>query len=192
MNPTKLLVVFTLIISTVATLQERSGKSGSDSEKHPGRKLSVEEVKEYRRMIRVNEKPVDMVESTKHLCAMPSSVYGPHYDPGVVYYINEVARRGLKLYAEKRRFPVGSIIVKEKQERRTEDSVQIITVMKKVSLGDGESSWDYKMYDATRWTEIDTSKQASSLGRTSCITCHRHYKNSDYISPEGSTLLLAK
>jgi cytochrome P460 len=156
----------------------------------PKKGVSVSDVKEYRKMFRVNEKPIDMVVETAFMCSLPSMVYGPHYDPGVVYYINEIARRGLKTYSEKKRFPVGSIIVKEKQERRTEDSVRIITVMKKASSKSSEDSWDYKMYDTGNWTEIDISKQKSDLINKGCIECHRQYKNNDYISDRGIALLL--
>src|SRR5688500_16166358 len=74
--------------------------------------ISIGEIRDYRSMFRVNEKPVDILEETKMMCAHPLSVFGPHYDPGVVYYINEIARQGLKTYPETKLFPVGSIIVK--------------------------------------------------------------------------------
>ena len=160
-------------------------------------------------MIRVNEQPIDMVEQTKTMCAAPSMVYGPHYDPGVVYYINKIARQGLGSYSDKKLFPVGSIIVKEKQERRTEDSVQIITVMKKVQEGSGEDSWEYKMYDTKKWAEIGPSGPEASLvlshpataasarttptdTRRTCLGCHRHYKDNDYVSDRGIALLLGR
>jgi cytochrome P460 len=165
---------------------------GEANRKIDGQKngISIGDVKEYRKMFRVNEKPIDMVAETIYMCSLPSMVYGPHYDPGVVYYINEIARRGLKTYAEKKRFPVGSIVVKEKQERRTEDSVRIITVMKKASAGSSEDSWDYKMYDTGKWAEIDISELKSGLINKGCIECHRQYKNNDYISDRGIALLL--
>ena len=142
---------------------------------------SLREIRNYRTMFRVNKEPVDMVESTKFMCAAPLSVYGPHYDPGVVYYINTIARKGFNS-SEKIVFPIGSIIVKEKQERKTEDSVQIITVMRKVLPESSEDSWEFKMYDAKKWVEIDSSTK-------SCIGCHRRYKNNDYVSDKGIELL---
>lgn len=126
------------------------------------------------------------------MCAPPSLVYGPHYDPGVVYYINEIARQGIKTFSDNKLFPVGSIIVKEKQERKTEDSVQIITVMRKVRSGRSEDSWEYKMYDTKKWAEIDFSKQDTNRFNTTCIECHRRYKNNDYVSNKGIELLLGK
>jgi Cytochrome P460 len=181
-------VILMACICAVALSQGEANRKIDD----PKNSLSVNEVKEYRKMFRVNEKPIDMVEETKLMCAPPSKGHGPHYDPGVVYYINEIARRGLNAYAEKKQFPVGSIIVKEKQERRTEDSVQIITVMKKTRADSREDSWDYKMYDTGKWTEIDVSKQKDALINKGCIECHRRYKNNDYISDRGIELLIEK
>ena len=143
-------------------------------------------------MFRVNEKPVDMVEETKLMCAPPPLMYGPNYDPGVVYYINEIARQGIKTYSDNKLFPVGSIIVKEKQERKTEDSVQIITVMKKARSGRSEDSWEYKMYDTKKWAEIDFSKPETNPFNRTCIECHWRYKNNDYVSDKGIDLLLRK
>ena len=151
-------------------------------------------------MFRVNETPIDMVEETSKLCSRQIGIDDPHYNPGVVYYINDVAREGLKTYTNKNIFPVGSIIVKEKQERRTEDSVQIITVMKKVSPSRAKSSWEYKMYDTQKWEEVKFEKQKkmkvvvnnrpSTLTFTqSCIGCHQAYKDNDYISGVGFGLL---
>ena len=168
--------------------QERADQKRVDS----GNEISIGEIRDYRNMFRVNEKPLDMVESTKIMCAPPWSVFGPHYDPGVVYYINEIARQGVKTFPGDRTFPVGSIIVKEKQERKTADSVQIITVMKKMRAGRSEDSWQYKMYDVKSWKEIDTKSQASPQAGASCIGCHRHYKENDYVSDKGLELLLGK
>jgi len=166
---------------------------GQDKQKREAPKTEVSflnEIRDYRRMFRVNEKPIDMVEETRLMCAPPSLMYGPHYNPGVVYYVNEVARLGLKTYSSNSIFPVGSIIVKEKQERRTDDSVQIITVMKKVHAGDSENSWEYKMYDTKKWAEIDISKPGTAAAGRSCIECHRRYRDNDYVSDKGIELLL--
>lgn len=164
-----------------------------EQKREPARNgISISEIRDYRKMFRVNKEPVDMVEETKLMCAHPLSVYGPHYDPGVVYYINEIARQGIKTFSDNKLFPAGSIIVKEKQERKTEDSVQIITVMRKVRSGRTEDSWEYKMYDTKKWAEIDFSKQQPNPSNRTCIDCHRRYENNDYVSDKGIELLLGK
>jgi hypothetical protein len=184
---TKAIKLCTCLAVGLATFVIAQGKGDQKSER-----IAIGEIREYRKMFRVNEKPIDMVEGTKAMCAPPLMVYGPHYDPGVVYYINEIARDGLNAFSREKLFPVGSIIVKEKQERRTEDSVQIITVMKKVRTGNGEDSWEYKMYDTKKWAEIEVSKRATTPVTRTCIECHRRYKDNDYVSDKGVELLLRK
>ena len=182
---------YALVVVCLGAIMVAQGRNHQGRET-AGTRLSIGQIRDYRKMFRVNEQPMDMVEQTRAMCAPPLGSYGPHYDPGVVYYINEIARQGLKTYSEKKPFPVGSIIVKEKQERRTEDSVQIITVMKKVQSGNGEDSWEYKMYDTKKWAEIDASVQGTIPGRKTCLDCHRRYKDNDYVSDKGITLLLSK
>lgn len=154
-------------------------------------KSEIAAIKEYRKFFRVNEKPIDMIEATKFLCGRTMG-YDPHYSPGVVYYINDRFRQGLQEFSTQKQFPVGAIVVKEKQEKRTDDSVKIITVMQKIKAGHEETSWDYKLYDVTKWEELDFPQPAPhSLGVTSCLSCHKAYKHNDYISQRGMALMLA-
>jgi hypothetical protein len=183
-SKSKAILIFCLATGVIALGQ---GKQKSETVRDG---VSIGEIRDYRQMFRANAQPVDMVEATKLMCAPPSSVYGPHYDPGVVYYINEVARQAIKTFPDTKLFPVGSIIVKEKQERRTDDSVQIITVMRKVRPVRSENSWEYKMYDVKKWAEIDSSKQATGPLNKTCIDCHRRYESNDYVSDKGIELLL--
>lgn len=159
-------------------------------DKAPSNEITLEEVRAYRFMHRVNKKPIDMLEETKLMCAPPNFKYGPHYNPGLVYYINEIAAQGIKTFADQKQFPVGAMIVKEKQERRMEESAQIITVMKKIKAGRGEDTWSYKMYDAKRWKELKVEEQKDAPASKNCLGCHRQYKEYDYISTEGIALLL--
>ena len=188
---TKATKLYILLVVSLAAFAVAQGQNNQDGEIANNR-LSVSQIRHYRKMTRVNKEPIDMVEGTKTMCAQPSMVFGPHYDPGVVYYINDIARQALTTYSENKAFPVGSIIVKEKQERRTEDSVQIITVMKKVRPGNTEDSWEYKMYDTKKWEEVDVSKQPTTLAHRTCLECHRRYKINDYVSDRGIELLLRK
>jgi Cytochrome P460 len=148
--------------------------------------ISLSDIKNYRSLIRVNRKPIDMQAETIMMCAMPQDFLGPHYSPGIVYYINQTAKKGIKTFPDNKQFPIGSLIVKEKQERKTEDSVKIITVMKKIRAGRGENTWNYKMYDVQKWLEVDVSQQARG---PTCLECHRRYRESDYISSKGMSLL---
>ena len=78
--------------------------------------ISINDVKEYRKMFRVNEKPIDMVAETALMCAAPDMLYGPHYNPGVAYYINEIAwLRAMIMFR-----PGGSTSCLENRSRRIE------------------------------------------------------------------------
>ena len=188
---TKAMKSYALLTVLLATLVIAQGQNKQDPETRNNR-LSISQIRDYRKMTRVNKQPIDMVEETKLDCAAPSMVSGPHHNPGLVYYINDIARQAIATYSENKVFPVGSIIVKEKQERRTEDSVQIITVMKKVRSGNTGDSWEYRMYDTKKWEEVDVSKQPTTFGRRTCLECHTRYRNNDYVSNRGIELLLRK
>ena len=185
------LIISAFVLGCIFTIVLSQGNTDQKIDDHKNG-ISINDVKEYRKMFRVNAKPINMLEETKVMCAPPLMAYGPHYDPGVVYYINEIARQGIKTYSDKKQFPVGSIIVKEKQERKSEDSVQIITVMKKARAESNEDSWDYKMFDVRKWAEVDPSSQPATRIGKSCIGCHRLYKSNDYVSDRGIDLLLGR
>src|SRR5262245_36736527 len=175
--------IFTITLSQQNTDQKTVGAKNG---------ISINDVKEYRKMFRVNEKPTDMVSETANYCSDPGAFIGPHLDPGVVYDINEIARQGIKTYSDTKQSPAGPINVKEKQERKTEDSVQIITVMKKARADSSEDSWDYKMFDVRKWSEVDPSSQQTAHIYRSCIGCHQRFKSNDYVSSRWIELLLGK
>jgi hypothetical protein len=185
------LVASAFVLGCIFTVVLSQGNTGQKID-DPKNGISINDVKEYRNMFRVNAKPIDMVKETMIYCAEPRMHVGPHYNPGVVYYINEITRQGIKTYSDTKQFPVGSIIVKEKQESKTEDSVHIITVMKKVRADSSEGSWDYKMFDVREWAEVDPSRQIDTYFGKGCIGCHRQYKDNDYVSGRGIELLLGK
>lgn len=188
MNASKLFTIVVVCLASAVVAQEQNNSRRDKASNG----LSLNEIRDYRKMIRVNEKPMDMLEQTKFMCAPPLSVYGPHYDPGVVYYINETAKQGINAFSVTKQFPLGSIIVKEKQEQKTETSVQIITVMKKIRPEMAEDAWEYKMYDAKKWTEVSYEKGQTTPFTKTCSGCHRQYKNNDYVSDKGMELLFKK
>jgi hypothetical protein len=138
-------------------------------------------------LICINPTPMDMQEGSRQLCNDdPSVLLGPHYNPGVVYYANQMAIDGIGKLEAGAAMPVGAILVKEKQEKRTADSVKIITVMKKIKEGRGVDTWDYSMIDVKTW------KPVADVTSESCIECHRGYEKYDSISPQGHYLIKMK
>ncbi len=199
-NLYKLISVFAIcaILLSVSFGQEK--QVDNSLQKSLKRKLRVEDVKSYRTMNRLNFKPIVMDETASKLCRRMDIIVindSPHYAPGVVYYLNDIAQKGLSTFKEKKEFPVGSIIVKEKQEKQTEDSVKIITVMKKIKANNREDSWDYKLYDVVAWQELkqltfSSRNKRDSTPTVKCIDCHRKYRENDFISPKGMSLFFPK
>jgi hypothetical protein len=192
-----LLAICTILLSVSFGQEKQSEKSLQKSLK---RKLRIEEVKSYRQMNRLNTDPIAMDKATSNLCGREwASAFDPHYAPGIVYYINDIAQKGLIAFKEKSEFPIGSVIVKEKQEKQTEDSVKIITVMKKIKVGNEEDSWDYKLYDVVNWRELKQfsfryrSKVVTPITRSNkCIDCHKLFRGNDFISPKGMVVFFPK
>jgi hypothetical protein len=185
-------VIFLALLTFSVTVMCFSYSQDDKAKPKKENQIELAEIKKYKDFLRVNKKPIDMEKASIPLCGRSFISDGPHSNPGAVYYINELTQQGLQEFSTKKQFPVGSIVVKEKQELRTDDSVQIITVMKKVKAGQKESSWEYKMYDVKKWEEIDYAKIAPrSFGITGCLSCHKGYKDNDYISPKGMALMLA-
>ncbi len=192
--------IFTILLVASFGQEKQSEKSLQKSLK---RKLKVEDVKSYRTMNRLNFKPIVMDKEASKACSIRTPIElrtfdaSPHSVPGVIYYINDIAQKSLSTLKEKKEFSIGSVIVKEKQEDQTEDSVKIITVMKKIKTGNKEDSWDYRLYDVTNWQEF---KQLSFADKTKatpthsvkCIDCHRKYREKDFISQTGMNLFFPK
>ncbi len=199
-NSDKLISVFAICAILLSVSFGQAKRVDKSLQKSLKRNLRVEDVKSYRMMNRLNFKPIVMDETASKLCRRMDIIVindSPHYAPGVVYYINDIAQKGLGTFREKREFPVGSIIVKEKQEKQTEDSVKIITVMKKVKAGNKEDSWDYKLYDVVAWQELkqlsfSSRNKSAATPAVKCIDCHRKYQENDFISPKGMALFFPK
>ena len=95
---TKAITSYTFLVVCLATVVIAQEQNNLKRETVRN-EISIGEIRDYRKMFRVNDKAVDMVEETRLMCAPPSMIYGPHYNPGVVYYINEVARQGIKTFS---------------------------------------------------------------------------------------------
>lgn len=192
------LAICSILLSVSFGQEKQSGKSLQKSLK---RKLKIEDVKSYRTMNRLNFKPIEMDKEASKACSIRRPIKlvdpSPHNVPGVVYYINDIAQKSLSTFKEKKEFSIGSVIVKEKQEDQTEDSVKIITVMKKIKTGNQEDSWDYRLYDVTAWQELkqlsfSDKTKATPTHSVKCIECHRKYKKNDFISSTGMNLFFPK
>ena len=93
-----------------------------------------------------------------------------------VIYVNEVARQSL-VDAKKPRFPIGSVIVREKLLRTNDAAPQVLVVMVKRDQGFNSKArdWEFLMIDG------DLSKILRREKHGECRDCHVQQRDQDYV-----------
>jgi len=162
MNP-KPIKASALLVVCLATMIIAQGQD-SEKRKAEGIRISIDQMRDYRKMFRVNERPMDMVEQTKVMCAPAKLAYGPHYDPGVVYYINEIARKSIATFASKKLFfggidhREGKTGIKDRRQRSDHHRYEEGSVGKQRGLL-GIQNLRYKEVDRNRCVYDNISRQ---------------------------------
>jgi hypothetical protein len=90
-------------------------------------------------------------------------------------YVNPV---GKKAMLSTMKYPVGSIIVKEKLEGKGSDlKVELLTVMRKHEAGFSPDTGDWEFLVTDRAGESIAAPESL----VNCMGCHQDRKNSDYV-----------
>jgi hypothetical protein len=84
----------------------------------------------------------------------------------------------LKARGEKR-FPIGSIIVREKLVKVDDEKPELLTAMIKRARGFNPKAndWEFLVIDGTMTEIIERQKQGS------CLNCHASQKKRDFVFP---------
>lgn len=138
---------------------------------------------DYHTLPRITETKIDLAESVSALCGDPRLYDDPHIKPGIHLYVNPVAIEARKRKANSRRYPVGSLLVKEKFESKDESAPSIITVMEKVTDTGKVDDWKFYMI------RVADRSIVRDAFKVSCIDCHSHYRKSDFVSTATNSLL---
>ncbi len=106
-------------------------------------------------------------------------IYGkrnPHQDKFITVYVNDAGRRAM-LSQKKPKFPVGSVIVKEKLPAVDSQSPELLTVMIKQRKGFNPAGgdWEYMVLDGTG-TKIEGRGRLEN-----CQACHLANQKTDYV-----------
>jgi hypothetical protein len=147
----------------------------------PGMKGS--EVDGYKNWTKVNPTAQNMSLPVLMLCAGPrpqDAVYidpkSPHTNRFVTVYVNPVGRDAM-MTAKNPRFPVGTVVVKEKLVEPTDATPELITVMIKRPAGydPGHGNWEFQVYKGA-------GKELQEKGKlANCQSCHDGRKDDDYL-----------
>ena len=149
----------------------------------PGTLAGAELIAGYKGWTRVNPEPAVFHSRIATQCAMPSPEQrrmeekNPHRDKFVTVYVNDAGRRAMTEEREPR-FPVGTLIVKEKLPARDAAEPELLTAMLKHAAGyDPEGGdWEYLVLDGR-------GRQVRARGKLeSCRACHQTYPDTDFVA----------
>ena len=133
---------------------------------------------EYRKWTLVNPTPVLMDPIAAQACAaVVGRNMSPHANRYISVYVNPDGRDAM-LTQQNPKFPVGSIIVKEKLKDKSSQTPELLTVMFKREAGYDSASgdWEYLLLDGSAASIIERGKLKS------CNSCHVAYQHSDYVT----------
>lgn len=152
---------------------------------HPEEKRppQVDVINNYRSWTRVNPEPVTISPQVSILCgrAFPTpptdDSFNPHLRKRIIVYVNETGTPAMMTQL-KPKFPVGSVIVKEKRLPGEQDAPELLTVMVKRERGFNPASgdWEYMVVNG------DGSKIEDRGKLENCQACHVSLKETDFVS----------
>ena len=133
----------------------------------------------YRQWTLVNPTPQLMEPRVSTDCAMRPGRQepSPHVDKYISVFVNSVGRDEM-MTKRHPKFPVGSMIVKEKLGSPDSTKPELLTAMIKRGPGFNPESgdWEYLVLDGAASKIVERGKL------TRCSGCHRPYKFSDFIT----------
>ncbi|HSE23768.1 MAG TPA: cytochrome P460 family protein [Pyrinomonadaceae bacterium] len=134
----------------------------------------------YQHWTRVNPEPVQMDQQVAAMCGpayIITSNVGPHRAKFITVYVNDLGRHAMTEELNPR-FPVGTVIVKEKLPNKDATAAELLTVMRKRERGydSKNGDWEYLMLDGPGRDIQDAVKVES------CQSCHMAYKQQDYVT----------
>lgn len=133
----------------------------------------------YRQWTLVNPKPQLMEPLPAISCvAIPGRQEpSPHLHKYISVFVNPVGREEM-MTRQRPKFPVGSVIVKEKLGSADSTTPEVLTAMIKRGPGYNPEGgdWEYLVLDGAASKIIEQGKL------TRCSGCHRPYQHSDFVT----------
>ena len=178
----KIIVIACFIFSIIAChFSPETQKSISPALSFDSTSLKAR-ILQYKTWTLVNAEPVKMSAFMRAACAdvRKPIIISPHFDKYIRVYVNELGREAM-FKEENPKFPIGSIIVKEKLPAKDSEDPEFYTIMVKRENGydSVNGDWQYLTMDETK-SRIEEPENISS-----CQSCHAPYNDtSDYVSRE--------
>lgn len=145
--------------------------------------VGADEVTGYQSWTKVNDEAKRMDSTTAILCARPTAAQedrdskDPHKNKYINVFINSLGKDEM-LTKKSPKFPVGTVIVKEKLSSPDSKSPELLTVMIKREKGFNAEVGDWEFL-----TLNGEATEVTAKGKLeSCQACHIGYTQNDYIS----------
>ena len=131
----------------------------------------------YRQWTLVNPTPQLMEPASAISCAIYPTKQNPHFNKYVSVFVNSVGREAMMTKLNPK-FPVGSMIVKEKLDKADSTKPDLLTAMIKREPGYNPESgdWEFLVLDGP------ASKIEERGKLTRCSSCHQPYEKSDFVT----------
>ena len=131
----------------------------------------------YRQWTLVNPTPQLMEPASAISCVAVTTDRNPHFNKYVSVFVNSVGREAMMTQLNPR-FPVGSMIVKEKLDKADSTTPELLTAMIKREPGYNPEAgdWEFLTLDGAASKIVERGK----LGR--CSGCHKPYQSSDFVT----------
>ncbi len=176
MKPHRLLKTFLLLLALFITTAAAANETAD-----------MVRYLDYRSLPRISDDPVEMTLPAAVLCKDPTPEFGPHVFCAAMHlYANQAALAAKAKGGDKVRYPIGSLFVKEKFERKEATAPMLITVMEKMSDKGQVEDWKFTMIRLS-----DRSVVAREHFKISCEDCHAKFSEHDFISSASDSLLSA-
>jgi hypothetical protein len=140
------------------------------------------EIAGYKNWTMVNEKPEIVPSAISMQCISPTQAQrnadakNPHNDKFINVYVNEIGKDEM-MTKKSPKFPVGTVIVKEKLPTAESKVPELLTVMIK-----REKDYNPKVGDWEFLTFNGAGTETTARGKLeNCQTCHLVEKSTDYI-----------
>lgn len=136
-------------------------------------------IRDYRSWTRVTPKAVWVAGPLAADCAAAAPLgsvgTSPHLDKFINVYVNRLGAPPM-LRRRQPRFPVGTIIVKEKRAAAKDTVPELFTVMEKMpaSFDPKHGDWQYSVFDGQ-------GKRVATDSVKHCQSCHQRVAQGDYV-----------
>ena len=144
------------------------------------------EIANFRNWTKISEKPARVASKIAALCERPTreqleeDAENPHNDKYINVYVNDTGKDEM-LGKKQPKFPVGTVIVKEKLSTAESTDAELLTVMIK-----REKDYNPTVGDWEFLTFNGAGTETTARGKLqNCQTCHLLEKATDYVSRRG-------